>query len=433
MSILREVNSWVQENEETILRTISELVQIRTENLPPGGNEKPGQEYLYRFAAGFLPERDLDLFEVDEVPGIRDHPLFFSTTDGQEKVYKDRPILVARRPGSGGGRSLVFSGHMDTMPTYGQRWEVFPDPYSGKIKDGRLYGRGALDMKAGTASGFLALKCLHDLGVRLKGDVYAESVVDEENGGVNGTVAARLRNPGIDFAILGEPSLLSVGIETIGGSDWKVSIVEESPGGIGTDVELPNPIYKLSRIALALEKYDRRLAALKVPETYDPDTRIRLLTFQLNSGGTTYGESGAVPTAGHIYFWQEIYSYWSEAEARRDLLEFMKQELASLPEFQQSFPRFETVIRFLEGHRTDRSHPALASIRKAYGQLGLDHWERGIPFASDAYAFRKCARTDVAVIGPEGSNPHGIDEYVEVASVLTLLKIMVLSALDFCG
>jgi acetylornithine deacetylase len=433
MGMLSEVESWVWENEETILATISELVRIRTENLPPGGNEKPGQEYLYRFAAGFLPERDLDLFELDQVPGIREHPLFFPTTEGRQKVYQDRPILVARKPGSGGGRSLAFSGHMDTVPAYGQRWEVFPDPCSGKIKDGRLYGRGALDMKAGTACGFLALKCLHDLGVRLKGDVYAESVVDEENGGVNGTVAARLRNPDIDFAILGEPSLLSVGIETIGGSDWKVSISEEGPGGIGPDVELPNPIYKLSRIALALEKYDRRLASLKAPETYDPDMRIRLLTFQLHSGGATYGESGAVPTSGHIYFWQEIYSYWSETEARRDLLEFMKQELGADPEFRESFPRFETVIRFLEGHRTDRSHPALASIRKAYGQLGLEHRERGIPFATDAYAFRQCAKTDVAVIGPEGANPHGSDEYVEVASVLALLKIMVLSALDFCA
>jgi acetylornithine deacetylase len=433
MSILNEVDSWVRENEETILATISELVQIRTENLPPGGNEKPGQEYLYRFAAGFLSERDLDLFEVDEVPGIREHPLFFPTTEGKEKVYKDRPILVARRAGSGGGRSLAFSGHMDTMPTYGKRWEVFPDPYSGKIKDGRLYGRGALDMKAGTACGFLALKCLQDLGARLKGDVYAESVVDEENGGVNGTVAARLRNPGIDFAILAEPSSLSVGIETIGGSDWRVSLEEESPGGIGTDVELPNPIYKLSRIALALEKYDRHLSALKAPETYDPDTHIRLLTYQIYSGGATYGESGAVPTAGHLFFWQEIYSYWSEAEARRDLLEFMDRELGSDPEFRQCLPRFETVIRFLEGHRTDRSHPALESIRRAYGQLGLEHQEQGIPFASDAYAFRKCARTDVAIIGPDGANPHGIDEYVEVDSVLSVLNIMVLTALDFCA
>jgi acetylornithine deacetylase len=433
MSLEQKVDAWVRAHRGRILDTSGELVRIRTENLPPGGNEKPGQEYLRSWASDFLGPRELDLFEVDEVPGIREHPLFFPTIDGKQRDYRNRPILVARLPGSGGGRSLAFSGHMDTMPTYGKTWEVFPDPYSGRIKDGRLYGRGAMDMKAGTASGFWALRCLHDLGAPLKGDVYAESVIDEENGGVNGTIAARLRNPHIDFAILAEPSGLAVGVESIGGSDWKASVSEAGPGGIGPDAELPNPIYKLARVALALEKYDRRLAGLRVPETYDPGMRVRLLTYQLASGGATYAESGAVPTSGHLYFWQETYAYWSEREAREDLERFVRAELAADPQLSGGEVRLETVIRFLEGHRTDRGHPALACIRKAYGQLGLEYREQGIPFATDAYAFRKCSRTEVAIIGPRGSNPHGVDEYVEVDSVLELIRVMVLTALDFCA
>jgi acetylornithine deacetylase len=359
--------------------------------------------------------------------------LFFPTIDGEERIYKDRPILTARRRGRGGSPSLVFSGHMDTMPTYGKRWEVFPDPFSGRIKDGRMYGRGTIDMKAGTASGFLALKCLHDLDIELKGDVWAESVVDEENGGVNGTIAARLRNPRLDFAILAEPSELVVGVESIGGSDWKVEVQEKGPGGIGPDADLPNPIYKLARIALALEKYDARLARSRVPDTYDPGMRIRLLTYQLASGGAGYLDSGAVPTAGHLIFWQEIFSYTSAEEARRDLLEFLKAELGADPLFRDGLPAFEPVIRFLEGHRTDRGHPALRSIRKAYGQLGLEYLEKGIPFATDAFSFRKVSDTDVAIIGPGGKNPHGIDEYVEIESVFSLIRIMVLTALDYCG
>ena len=433
MSLLQKLDSWVRDNRERILAMIADLVRIRTENLPPGGNEKPGQEYLASWASSFLPPRDLDLFEVDDVPGIREHPLFFPTIDGKQRIYRDRPNLVARLPGTGGGRSLAFSGHMDVMPTYGKTWEVFPDPYSGRIKDGRMYGRGTLDMKAGTAAGFWALRCLRELGVSLKGTVYAESVVDEENGGVNGTIAARLRNPDIDFAILSEPSGLAVGIESIGGSDWKASVSEAGPGGIGPDAELPNPIYKLARVALALEKYDRRLAGMRIPDTYDPGMRIRLLTYQLASGGSGYAESGAVPTSGHLFFWQETYAYWSEREARADLSEFVRRELAAYPALPGGEVRLETVIRFLEGHRTDRRHPALGSIRKAYGELGLEHREQGIPFATDAFAFRKCSPTEVAIIGPRGSNPHGVDEYVEVDSVLDLVRVMVLSALDFCA
>jgi acetylornithine deacetylase len=322
---------------------------------------------------------------------------------------------------------------MDTMPTYGKTWEVFPDPYSGKIKDGRMYGRGTIDMKAGTASGFLALKCLHDLDLTLKGDVWAESVVDEENGGVNGTIAARLRNPDIDFAILSEPSELIVGVETIGGSDWKVMVQEKGPGGIGPDADLPNPIYKLARIALALQKYDAHLADASVPDTYDPQMRIRLLTYQLASGGTTYLDSGAVPTDGQLIFWQEIFSYTDEQEARRELLDFLEAELAEDPLFRDGLPAFETVIRFLEGHRTDLGHPALKSIHRVYDRLNLQYLEKGIPFATDAFSFRRVSDTDVAIIGPTGKNPHGVDEYVEIDSVLSLIRVMVLMALDYCG
>jgi acetylornithine deacetylase len=427
------LDGWIDRSREEILQTISSLIRIRTENLPPGGKEKPGQEYLREWASRFVPAADLDMFELDDVPGIRAHPLFFPTIDGGERIYRDRPILVARRRGRGGGRSLVFSGHMDTMPAYGKQWTVFSDPFSGAVRDGKLYGRGAIDMKAGTAAGFLALECLHDLGIELRGDVYAESVVDEENGGVNGTIAARLRNPDIDFAILAEPSDLAVGVESIGGSDWKATVTESGPGGIGTGATLANPIYTLSRIALALEKYDRSLDAQSPPPAYDRSMRIRLLTYQLASGGLTYREAGAVPTGGHLFFWQETYADKGEAEARRELLEFIERELAAAGGPAGAAPKIETVIRFLEGHRTDRRHPALASIAKAYARLGLSHAERGIPFATDAFAFRKTSKTDVAVIGPVGKNPHGIDECVEVESVLSLIRIMVLTAIDFCG
>jgi acetylornithine deacetylase len=432
MSHLEDVDDWVEKNRNTILDTISQLVQIRTENLPPGGNEKPGQEYLFEKVAEFVPGCERDLFEIDDVPGIREHPLFFPTIDGRQREYKDRPILVARVEGRGGGRSLCFSGHMDTVPCYKDKWEVFKDPFSGKVKNGRMYGRGTIDMKAGTASGFLALKCLHDLGVSLRGDVFAESVVDEENGGVNGSIAARLRNPEIEFAIVPEPSNMIVGIESIGGSDWKVTVAESGPGGIGTNVQLPNPVYKLSKVALALQAYDDRLARLAVPRTYEPDMRVRLLTYQLHTGGSTYLEAGAIPTLGHIFFWQEVFSYMSEEEAKKDLLDFMKERLGGDPDFRDNFPKFETVIRFLEGHKTDRNHPALSSIRNAYKQLNLEYREGGIPFATDAFCFRRVSKTDVAIIGPKGGNIHGIDEYVEIESVLNLIKIMALTAIDFC-
>jgi acetylornithine deacetylase len=433
MQEIIEIEKWVQANKEYILNSLSELIQINTVNLPPGGNEKAGQDYLYDKISSFIPGKDIDVFEVDDVAGIRQSPFFFPTIDGVAKEYSGRPNIVARLKGSGGGSSMAFSGHMDTMPDYGREWGIFKDPYSGKIRDGKMYGRGSADMKAGTIAGFLALKCLKDLKFKLKGDVFAESVVDEENGGANGTIAARLRNPDIDFAIIPELSNLAVGVETFGGTDWKISVSEKSAGGIGADVDLSNPIYKLSTIALALKKYDEYLKSIKPPNVYADDSRIKLLTYQFYSGGSSYLESGAVPTEGHIYCWSEAYSFTDEMTHKEHFLKFMRDELSRFPEFKEAFPKIENVIRFLYGHKTDINHPAMTSIRNSYNKLGISYAEKGIPYATDAFVFKKVSKTDVVILGPAGGNPHGIDEYVDTGSLLTLIKIMVLTAVDFCS
>ena len=433
MDYKSEVDKWVQKNSDEVVQTLSELIQIRTENIPPGGNEKPGQEYLYNRILDFIPEKEIDLFEVDDIDGIREHPLFFSRIDDMERDYSNRPNLLARLKGNDGKRSLSFAGHMDVMPAYGEVWKVFADPFSGKVKDGKIYGRGSMDMKAGTLAGFYALKCINDLGVKLDGDVYAESLIDEENGGVNGTLAARLRYPDIDFAILTEPSALIAGIETVGGSDWKASVDVGGPGGFGFGKELQNPVYRLAKISAALEEYDNKLKKVRAPETFKKEQFIRLLTFQIYSGGTNYMESGAVPTRGHLYFWVETFAGVGEEEYRKDFMDFMKSSLEKYDDFKDDFPKFETVIRYLGGHRTDVDHPAMASIRNSYQALGLAYEQSGLGIASDAFAFRETSKTDVVVLGPEGGNAHGIDEWVDIQSLLKVLKILVLTAIDYCG
>ncbi len=383
-----KIDRWVQRNSDEILQTLSELIQIKTENYPPGGNEKPGQEYLYNKILEFIPEENIDVFEIDDIEGIREHPLFFPTIDGKERYYKNRPNVVAKIKGGGSNRSIVFSGHIDVMPAKEKEWKVFKDPFSGKIKDGKMYGRGSMDMKAGTLAGFYVIKCIKDLGMKLKGDIYAESVIDEEFGGVNGTIAARLRNPNIDFAILPESSGLIVGIETVGGSDWKAIVNVGGPGGFGFVEELPNPIYKISKVALALEKYDNKLKKIKATKSYKKDQRIKLLTLQIYAGGSNYIESSAVPIEGHIYFWLEAFAKMSEEDYRKNYLDFMKKELGKYDDFKDEFPKFETVIRFLSGHITDTSNPAMTSIKKAYRSLDIDYKESGLGFACDAFAFK---------------------------------------------
>ncbi len=103
-----------------------------------------------------------------------------------QPVEAERWNAIGVSKGAGGGRSLMFNGHMDTNPV-GGGWTV--DPWGGVHDDDFIYGIGVSNMKAGDAAAFIAVKTLADAGVRLKGDVILEYVVGELQGGI-GTVEA---------------------------------------------------------------------------------------------------------------------------------------------------------------------------------------------------------------------------------------------------
>jgi len=427
-----ELNKWIEENRDTILESLSQLIQIKTINTPPTGNEKPGQEFLYNLISEFMPEKDIDVFEVDDVDNIREHPLFESRIDGIERVYKNRPNLVAKIKGTSKGRSIVFSGHMDTVKVFEDKWNVFNDPFSGKIKDGKIYGRGVLDMKAGLISGFFALKCLRDLGIKLKGDIYAESVVDEELGGVNGTIACRMKYPNIDFAILSEPTNLTVAIESRGGGIWKAIVNETGPGGYS---QSGNPIHKLSELVLLLEEYDKyRNRNIVLPDNFVGEKLYKLLIFEFFAGGSNYIENASyIPKNGHIYFFIPTRPYTPEKELWADFMLFLESKINKYKYLDKNLLSFERTLRYFNGYKSDTSHSAFKSIRKAFENTGLKYLENCPFMVCDAEAFKEVSNTDLAIIGPVGERLHGIDEYVEIESIFKLIKIMVLTAIDFCN
>ena len=115
--------------------------------------------------------------------------------------YAGRPNVTAVLPGSGGGRSLTFNGHIDVVPaTPEHHWTH--DPWGAEIADGRMYGRGAADMKAGVVAMLGAVRVLRDAGLR--GDIRIETVIEEECTG-NGAAACRARGPRTDAALIPEP------------------------------------------------------------------------------------------------------------------------------------------------------------------------------------------------------------------------------------
>ena len=168
---------------------LQELVRIPS----PIGQE----ELVQRVVAGRMRDigLDVDTFDIDpkalaHVPGYNASP----------RPYKGRPCVVGVLKGSGGGRSLILNAHADTAPIESvSAWTR--DPYGAVIEDGKLYGRGAWDDKAGIAEIILVAEALRRAGIRLRGDLILKSVVEDETSG-NGTLACLARGYTADAAII---------------------------------------------------------------------------------------------------------------------------------------------------------------------------------------------------------------------------------------
>ena len=167
----------------------------------PGGDVAVLQRYVADRLGGHGAEVAV---EEPETAGLAGHPFI---ADGFS--FAGRPQLVARFPGVGGGRTLLLNGHIDVVSVEPREaWTA--DPFGGEVRDAAVYGRGACDMKGGVAAMIFAAEAVAGLGIRLRGDLLANTVSDEETTGAGGLVTARTLSA--DAAIVPEPSALDVWI-----------------------------------------------------------------------------------------------------------------------------------------------------------------------------------------------------------------------------
>ncbi|MCJ7620105.1 MAG: M20/M25/M40 family metallo-hydrolase, partial [Anaerolineae bacterium] len=205
------------------------------------GDEVAGQEHVAAQMKSCGLEVDVWELDFDQ---LSKHP-FFSTEEERQ-----RGLGVAGVMGEdNGGRSLILNGHVDVVPAGDEDMWHYP-PWEGTIAEGRVYGRGAVDMKGGLCCALFAAKALRDSGVRLKGRLMVESVIGEEDGGV-GTLAAVLRGYTADGAIVAEPTELIVAPAQAGAFNFRVTIPGKAAHGCVRE-EGVSPIEKFVPIHQAL-------------------------------------------------------------------------------------------------------------------------------------------------------------------------------------
>jgi len=149
---------------------------------------------------------------------LEGHPAF--SDDGIP--FDDRVSIVGRWRGSGGGRSLILNGHADVVPA-GDHTQWTANPWSGDIVDGRLYGRGACDMKAGLCAAAFSVQALRTVGFEPAGDVLLQSVVAEETGGI-GTLTTIVSGYRADACIIAEPTGLAMWTAQSGALTFRITI-----------------------------------------------------------------------------------------------------------------------------------------------------------------------------------------------------------------
>ncbi len=423
---LKAINGWVEQNRQHILDLNRALVSIPSENRCPEGDEKKVQG----FVQGCL--RDLgcgtDVFLPTDVPGLAEHPAYLGG-----RSYEGRPNVVGKKEGAGGGRSILFSGHMDTVPLGEDPWSV--DPFSGAVEEGRQYGLGIFDMKGGMAAAMMALRALDELGVRLGGDVTIESVVDEEFGGANGTLACRLRGYGADVAIVPEPSNLAICPLNQGGGMFRVSF-EGKPGRSFSGEELLNPAYAGARFLEVFREY----------EAYHKKKRSGSRLFQRDPGPPAYVQrvraassdlslSDRVPSRCTIDVWIQCYPETSEEELRRDFATFVRERARGDEVLSEVEPRIERLIRFLPGSGIPEDHEIVGVAGRVAAQIYEDGLPiEGAPFACDSFVFNLHSDTPALIWGPRGGNAPGApDEFIEVEAFMDLVRMYALTMVEWCG
>jgi acetylornithine deacetylase len=418
------IRRWVDDNRAAIIECVRNLVRIETQNLAPDGHEHKGQ--LAVAAMLNLLGCEVDVYDIRSVNGLLEHPRYWPA-----RPCTGRPNVMGIRKGAGGGRSLMFSGHIDTVPVGPDPWHK--DPWGGEVSDGKLWGIGAYDMKAGLAAAIMTVKALNDLGIRLKGDVMIESVVDEEFGGCNGTLAARLRY-NADLAIVPEPTNLVVCPAHHGGLMLRVTFRGKPGWGFSPDKPV-DPVHAIARFIVMLNAWAaQRVAHLSVPELYRHDPSLPVLINQLKAGDVTLPFFGdRVPSEAWLSVWIEVFPGMTQDDVMRDLracCDAARQQDAVLAAFE---PEWKP-IRWLDGSQIAAGHPGVKMLADVVTAVrGAPAIVRGAPFACDGHMFNLCSPTPMVLLGSIGGQPHAPDEFIVIDDHLQLVEVFIRAAIAWCG
>lgn len=367
-----------------------------------------------------VSEVGIDLDRLADLPG-------YSPVDWS---YEGLRNVVGRLPGVvGGARSLVLNGHVDVVSAEPlQEWES--GPWDAHIRDGRMFGRGACDMKAGVAAMVFALGAVRDLDLRLKGDALVQTVIDEECSG-NGTLACLAAGYGGDGAIIPEPFGLSIVSASTGVLWCRVQI--RGAGGHASDAhEAVNPIDKAYVLIHALRELEsqwnlpqhRHRAFADVPHPLN-----------FNIGVIRGGDwPSSVPQLCTFEARLSCFPGQSLSAVKQDILSCLAAAADSDPWLRRVRPEATFIGFHAEGAVYD-TDCELARIVAANHEHTTGKAVSLFPFTGtiDNRFFQLYYQTPTVCYGPTGGQVHAPNEWVDLESVRQCTRVLAGAVVDWCG
>ncbi|MFX0082523.1 MAG: ArgE/DapE family deacylase [Candidatus Hodarchaeota archaeon] len=417
--------TWIRNNKDKLVKFIQDLVKIPSVS----GEEEEIQKFIYKK----LTELELEpQFIYPVVETLRKSDDYFETTSFMKYGYKNRPNVVGILRGTGNGRSICLSGHVDVVsPEPIEHWSR--SPWSGEIDGNFIYGRGAGDMKAGVASMIFALQALKETKTQLKGDVFIETTIDEEDGGIGGNLYMRLTQPKPDAAIIPEPSGYAISIASAGVMYFRV-IVTGIPAHAATAHYGVNAIIKMVPIIEALKSLNEERQKTISYKYAEVDPRMKGKATTLNIGVINSGDWPSTVPALCIL---ECRIGFPPGETRESVMNQIERTIQNTVNkdkwLKDNPPKIEWYGWKARPHEQDPEDPFVKLVdRKIQEFSGIKPVYSGGTAGLDARFFVNNGVPAIS-FGPLAERIHSIDERVSINSTLKTTEVLIGTIIDWCG
>lgn len=384
------MKSWYDEvinllDENKAIDILQKSIQLNTTN--PPGSEKALAQYLANVLNSF---------------GLISHV---------DDLGNERGNVVGCIPGCNGKKGLLLNGHLDVVPQGAQAWTY--DPFSGAIDAGKLYGRGASDMKSGLAALVVAAGLVAQAGVPLQGDLLVTGTAGEEAdslGAKDLLTRGYLQN--IGAAIIGEPSLLKVFTATKGAL-W-LEFGTEGKTAHGSMPECgANAVLMMNAIINKLVSYSFQY----FPHPLLGEPSMNIATIQ---GGV---KTNVVPDSCKL-------TVDIRTVPGQDHTQIINDFHKMLGELEQTLPGFKGSLSVLNNRAPVETNPETEiiqmAIQEAKTALGIDLQPCGVKYYTDASVFVPTLDIPVLILGPgDEKMAHQPDEYVEIKDYIAAIKLYV--------